>query len=131
MGESGSGKSVTARALLRIVDKAGRITGGRILLRTEGREIDVAALDPRSRDIRAIRGRRIGLIFQEPMSSLSPVHTIGSQIVEAIRLHTALDRRPGQAAGDRAAAPGRDPGAGADGATATPSSSPAACGSGR
>jgi peptide/nickel transport system ATP-binding protein len=93
VGESGSGKSVTARALLRIVDKVGRITGGRILLRTEGREIDVAALDPRGRDIRAIRGRRIGLIFQEPMSSLSPVHTIGSQIVEAIRLHTALDRR--------------------------------------
>ena len=93
VGESGSGKSVTARSLLQIVDRPGRITGGRILLTTEGVVIDIAALSPDSTAMRAIRGRRIGLIFQEPMSSLSPVHTIGSQIIEAIRLHSALDAK--------------------------------------
>jgi peptide/nickel transport system ATP-binding protein len=93
VGESGSGKSVTARALLRIVDRPGAITGGSILLRDGDGVIDVTAQNPDGRVMRNIRGRRIGLIFQEPMSSLSPVHTIGSQIVEAIRLHTALDRK--------------------------------------
>ncbi|TDX87731.1 peptide/nickel transport system ATP-binding protein [Neorhizobium sp. R1-B] len=93
VGESGSGKSVTARSLLQIVDRPGRITGGRILLTTEGVVTDIAALSPDSTAMRAIRGRRIGLIFQEPMSSLSPVHTIGSQIIEAIRLHSALDAK--------------------------------------
>ncbi|HEV7719384.1 MAG TPA: ABC transporter ATP-binding protein [Arsenicitalea sp.] len=97
VGESGSGKSVTARALLRIIDGPGKIVGGKILLNTDGKVTDVTALDPNSREVRAIRGRRIGLIFQEPMSSLSPVHTIGSQIVEAIRLHTPLDKRAAKA----------------------------------
>jgi len=93
VGESGSGKSVTARSLLRIIDKPGRIIGGTITLNTEGQDLDLTALDPDGKQVRTIRGRRIGLIFQEPMSSLSPVHTIGSQIVEAIRLHTTLDKR--------------------------------------
>lgn len=93
VGESGSGKSVTARSLLQIVDRPGRIVGGRILLTTDGVTTDIAALSPDSRAMRAIRGRRIGLIFQEPMSSLSPVHTIGSQIVEAIRLHSTVDAK--------------------------------------
>jgi peptide/nickel transport system ATP-binding protein len=93
VGESGSGKSVTARSLLQIVDHPGRIVGGRILLTNEGVVTDIARLSPDSGAMRAIRGRRIGLIFQEPMSSLSPVHTIGSQIVEAIRLHSALDAK--------------------------------------
>jgi peptide/nickel transport system ATP-binding protein len=93
VGESGSGKSVTARALLRIVDRPGEIVGGQILLRNGNEITDVTALDPASRVMRSIRGRRIGLVFQEPMSSLSPVHTIGSQIVEAIRLHSDLDKR--------------------------------------
>ena len=93
VGESGSGKSVTARALLRIVDRPGAITGGSILLRDGDGVIDVTAQNPDGRVMRNIRGRRIGLIFQEPMSSLSPVHTIGSQIIEAIRLHTALNRK--------------------------------------
>ena len=98
VGESGSGKSVTARALLRIIDKNGTIASGRILLRGERNEIDIAQLDERSRDLLRIRGGRIGLIFQEPMSSLSPVHTIGSQIVEALRLHQAMDKRQARAA---------------------------------
>src|SRR5688572_25942615 len=93
VGESGSGKSVTARALLRIIDKNGAITGGRIILRTGGGETDVAKLTERSRELLKIRGGRIGLVFQEPMSSLSPVHTIGSQIVEALRLHRRLGKK--------------------------------------
>ncbi len=93
VGESGSGKSVTARSLLRIVDRPGEIVGGQILLRNGAEITDVTALNPSSRPMGAIRGRRIGLVFQEPMSSLSPVHTIGSQIVEAVRLHSDLDKR--------------------------------------
>jgi peptide/nickel transport system ATP-binding protein len=98
VGESGSGKSVTARALLRIIDKNGRIAGGRILLHGKGgKPIDVAALPERSPELLKIRGGRIGLIFQEPMSSLSPVHTIGSQIVEALRLHRQMSKRQARA----------------------------------
>ncbi|MBB3543260.1 MULTISPECIES: ABC transporter ATP-binding protein [unclassified Rhizobium] len=97
VGESGSGKSVTARSLLQIVDRPGRIVAGRIVLKQASGETDIAALSPTSRAMRAIRGKRIGLIFQEPMSSLSPVHTIGSQIVEAIRLHSDLDRKAARA----------------------------------
>src|SRR5262249_558621 len=88
VGETGSGKSVTARPLLQIVDRPGRIVGGSILLREGKGASEITALDPSGRAMRSIRGRRIGLVFQEPMSSLSPVHTIGSQIVEAIRLHS-------------------------------------------
>ncbi|MBI1776838.1 MAG: ABC transporter ATP-binding protein [Proteobacteria bacterium] len=97
VGESGSGKSVTARSLLRIVDKPGRIVAGSILLKDGDGGIDVTALDPGGRAMRNVRGRRIGLIFQEPMSSLSPVHTIGFQIIEAIRLHSQLDTRAARA----------------------------------
>ncbi|CDZ33444.1 Glutathione ABC transporter, ATP-binding protein GsiA [Neorhizobium galegae bv. officinalis] len=97
VGESGSGKSVTARSLLQIVDRPGSIVGGRILLRSAGEITDIARLDPDGQTMRAIRGRRIGLIFQEPMSSLSPVHTIGSQITEALRLHSDLDKRGARA----------------------------------
>ncbi|MBR0648813.1 ABC transporter ATP-binding protein [Roseomonas terrae] len=94
VGESGSGKSVTARAILQIIDPPGRITGGRILLRREGEpELDVATLGPRSRAIRELRGHDIAMIFQEPMSSLSPVHRIGDQIGEAVRLHLGVSRR--------------------------------------
>ena len=97
VGESGSGKSVTARALLRILDRNGSITGGRILLGNQGEEIDVAALSDRDPKLLHIRGGRIGLIFQEPMSSLSPVHTIGSQIIEALRLHRRMDKKQARA----------------------------------
>jgi peptide/nickel transport system ATP-binding protein len=93
VGESGSGKSVAARSILQIVPRPGRIVSGEILLhgshlRTalEG-VVDIAKLDPRGPEIRSIRGHDISMIFQEPMSSLSPVHTIGHQIIEAIRLH--------------------------------------------
>lgn len=98
VGESGSGKSVTARALLGIIDRNGRVTGGRILLHGKtGKPIDIARLTERSPDLLKIRGGRIGLIFQEPMSSLSPVHTIGSQIVEALLLHRRMSKRQARA----------------------------------
>jgi peptide/nickel transport system ATP-binding protein len=93
VGESGSGKSVTARALLRIIDRQARVTGGHITLNVEGKRTEISELAPNGREIRAIRGRRIGLIFQEPMSSLSPVRTIGAQNIEALRLHRGLDRK--------------------------------------
>jgi peptide/nickel transport system ATP-binding protein len=94
VGESGSGKSVTARTILNMVPRPGVINGGRILFDPDGTgPRDLTKLDPRGREIRAIRGGRIGMIFQEPMSSLSPVHTIGNQIVEAIRLHRAVGKK--------------------------------------
>ena len=97
VGESGSGKSVTARALLRIIDRNGAIAGGRILLAGTGGEIDIAQLPERSPELLKIRGGRIGLVFQEPMSSLSPVHTIGSQIVEALLLHRRMTKKQARA----------------------------------
>ena len=94
VGESGCGKSVTARSILRIVPAPGRLVSGEINFRQRnGETIDLAQMNPRGRDIRNIRGREISMIFQEPMSSLSPVHTIGSQIMEAILLHLPVSRQ--------------------------------------
>jgi peptide/nickel transport system ATP-binding protein len=87
VGESGCGKSVAARSILRIVERPGRIVGGAILLQQNGSQVDLAQLDPASQEMRQIRGGDIGLVFQEPMTSFSPVHTVGNQIVETIRLH--------------------------------------------
>ena len=94
VGESGCGKSVTARAILNLIDKPGRIVKGAVLLRSDdgGATVDTTKLGADSRRMRAIRGGAVGLIFQEPMTSFSPVHTIGSQIVEAIRLHRPIPR---------------------------------------
>jgi oligopeptide/dipeptide ABC transporter ATP-binding protein len=91
VGESGSGKSVTARALLNIIAKPGEIISGEMLYHyPDGQTIDVAQLDPRSQAIRDIRGSKIAMIFQEPMTSLSPLYTVGNQIVEAIRMHNDI-----------------------------------------
>jgi peptide/nickel transport system ATP-binding protein len=92
VGESGCGKSVTARAILRIEDRNSRITRGRILLNGGKGVEDLVGLQRSGRRMRQIRGREIGLIFQEPMTSFSPVHTIGDQIIEAVRLHFACDK---------------------------------------
>ncbi len=97
VGESGCGKSVTARSILGIVDRPGRIMGGEIRFRRQAARtaepaVDLAKLAPDGPEIRAIRGAEIALIFQEPMSSFSPVHTIGSQIVEVIMLHQQISR---------------------------------------
>jgi peptide/nickel transport system ATP-binding protein len=96
VGESGCGKSVTIKSVLRIVQKPGRIVGGEILFRRRGANgsggrgaavVDLVGLDAHGKEMRAIRGSEIALIPQEPMAALSPVHTIGDQLVEAIRLH--------------------------------------------
>ena len=93
VGESGCGKSVTARSILRIVERPGRIVSGSIVLRREGvRDTDLAQLDSGGREMRDIRGGDIALVFQEPMTSFSPVHTVGSQIVETIRLHQRVSK---------------------------------------
>jgi peptide/nickel transport system ATP-binding protein len=88
VGESGCGKSVTALSVMRLVpDPPGRIVGGSIML--EG--IDLLSLD--ESEMRAIRGNRISMIFQEPMTSLNPVMRIGDQITEAVRLHRQMSRK--------------------------------------
>ncbi|ETW96061.1 MAG: ABC transporter ATP-binding protein, partial [Candidatus Entotheonella factor] len=98
VGESGCGKSVTARSILRILDKPGRIVSGEILLRRHGDNghhdvVDLAGLDPDGQTMRTIRGGEIALVFQEPMTSFSPVHTIGNQMIEAIKLHRSVSKR--------------------------------------
>jgi peptide/nickel transport system ATP-binding protein len=93
VGESGCGKSVTARAILRLLDRTGRIEAGRVLLNPGSPdEQDLTALDPEGKAMRAVRGGRIGLIFQEPMSALSMHYTVGNQIVEAIRAHSGVTK---------------------------------------
>ncbi|MDE0633632.1 MAG: ABC transporter ATP-binding protein [Caldilineaceae bacterium] len=86
VGESGCGKSVTAQSILRIVPEFAHMTG-EILLHQNGHITDLAALAPSGKEIRDIRGREISMIFQEPMTAFSPVHTVGDQIMEAILVH--------------------------------------------
>ncbi|WEK06707.1 MAG: ABC transporter ATP-binding protein [Candidatus Devosia phytovorans] len=96
VGESGCGKSVTARAVLRLLDKNAKIQRGSILFAPgDQAPTDIARLKPDSLPLRAIRGNQISMIFQEPMSSLSPVHTIGDQIDEMVIIHERL--KPKQA----------------------------------
>ncbi|QGB10149.1 dipeptide ABC transporter ATP-binding protein [Bordetella parapertussis] len=101
VGESGSGKSVTSLAVMRLVEfGGGRIESGRMTFyRGAGEAVDLAAASEDS--MRAMRGNDLGMIFQEPMTSLNPVFTVGAQIVEAIRLHQACDARAAQAAAKR------------------------------
>jgi oligopeptide/dipeptide ABC transporter ATP-binding protein len=100
IGESGCGKSVMAQSILQIVPKPGRITEGEILLHQNGEApLDLGAQDPYGRTMRAVRGGVISMIFQEPLSSLSPVHTIGDQISEMILEHqTGNPRKANQRA---------------------------------
>jgi len=103
VGESGCGKSITARSIMRILAKGGKIVNGEILFnrllhgelrsRSSSEQLDIvdlAKLKPYSNEMRAIRGAEISMVFQEPMTSLSPVHTIGNQISEVIMLHQKL-----------------------------------------
>ena len=90
VGESGSGKSVVSQTILQILPRSGVITRGELLFadpRLDGRVVDIAKLPRDGPEMRAIRGGRISIIFQEPMTSLSPLHTIGNQVGEALRLH--------------------------------------------
>jgi peptide/nickel transport system ATP-binding protein len=93
VGESGSGKSMTASSILQILRKPGRIVSGEMIYHfKDGRSVDIAKLDPASKQMRAIRGKYISMIFQEPMTSMSPVHTIGSQISEMILVHEEVSK---------------------------------------
>ena len=103
VGESGCGKSVTAHAIMRLLPKRiASIPCGNILFRRpNGDEVDMVDADPNGTLMRDIRGNEIAMIFQEPMTSLSPMHTIGDQITEAIMLHQRVDQREAE---DRAVA---------------------------
>lgn len=95
VGESGSGKSVTALSILGLVPSPpGRLVGGQIIFHraSTGETLDMTRLPPKGKVIRAIRGNEIAMIFQEPMTSLTPAYTIGEQIMEAIILHQVVDR---------------------------------------
>ena len=88
VGESGCGKSVTALSIMRLIDNPGRIVSGEIIFKTNNNEeIDLLQIDPMSKIMRSIRGNDISMIFQEPMTAMNPVFTIGDQIIEVIRLH--------------------------------------------
>jgi len=96
VGESGCGKSITARSILGIVDRPGRIESGEIWLRgADSDPVDLTKLAPSGAQLRAIRGKEIALIFQEPMASFSHYYTVGNQIIEAIREHSQAT--PGEA----------------------------------
>ncbi|HJN61378.1 MAG TPA: ABC transporter ATP-binding protein [Alphaproteobacteria bacterium] len=91
VGESGSGKSVVSQSIMQILPKVARIESGEILLDDpahDGPPIDIVKLNPNRARMRSIRGGRISIIFQEPMTSLSPLHTVGDQVGEAFRLHS-------------------------------------------
>ena len=98
VGESGCGKSVTARSILGILDKPGEIVNGEIMFRYSGRNgdreefRDLTEFDPDGSEMRRIRGGEIAYVFQEPMTSFSPVHTVGNQLMEAIMLHRDVDK---------------------------------------
>ena len=94
VGESGSGKTVVSQAIMGILPRPARIAAGEILFfdpEKPGSVADIVALKPDGRAMRELRGGRISIIFQEPMTSLSPLHTIGDQVGEAVRLHTHRD----------------------------------------
>ena len=94
VGESGSGKSVTTKSILQIIDPPGKVEGEmKFKLSKKGKTdwVDLGQLDPKSDEIRDIRGGEIAMIFQEPMKAFSPIHTVGNQITEAIMLHDVKD----------------------------------------
>ncbi|MFO0901878.1 MAG: ABC transporter ATP-binding protein [Pirellulales bacterium] len=90
VGESGCGKSVTAMSIIRLVSNPGRIVGGQILFHDKDRSLDLTTLS--EPEMRKFRGSQISMIFQEPMTSLNPVFTVGDQIMEAVRLHQDVSK---------------------------------------
>jgi len=94
VGESGCGKSQTALSIMGLVPMPpGKIVGGQVIYHRDGHPIDLTKLDPKGKEYRSIRGNEIAMIFQEPMTSLNPVYTIGNQIMEAIMLHQKKNKR--------------------------------------
>ena len=125
VGESGCGKSVTALSIMRLIPSPpGRIVAGEVLF--EGRNL----LDLDESRMNRIRGGRISMIFQEPSTALNPLHTVGDQVAEAVKLHDGVSRTEGV---ERAVAMLRQVGipSPSSASTATPTSSPAGCASGR
>jgi len=93
VGESGCGKSVTALSIMGLVPMPpGKIEGGQVLYYRDGNTVDLTQFNPKGREMRSIRGNEIAMIFQEPMTSLNPVFTIGNQIMEAITLHQDVSK---------------------------------------
>ena len=93
VGESGSGKSITALAMMRLIQRPGRVTSGQILFTPAGKEtIDVLQIPDNSDKLFDLRGGKMAMIFQEPMTALSPVHTIGDQVTEAILTHRQVTK---------------------------------------
>ena len=93
VGESGCGKSVTALSIMRLIPSPpGRIEEGSILLHRDHETVDIATLPAKGKTIRQIRGAEISMIFQEPMRTLSPIYSIGYQIMESVRLHMGLSK---------------------------------------
>jgi len=93
VGESGCGKSVTALSIMRLIQAPGRIENGEILFYRDGDVLDLTTLESKGPEMRSIRGNEIAMIFQEPMTSLNPVYTIGNQIMESIMLHQRMGRK--------------------------------------
>ncbi len=96
VGESGCGKSVTMKSVLRIVESPGKIMAGKVLLSKRDNPdeyLDITEMNEKGKEIRSIRGGEIALIPQEPMAAFSPIHTIGDQIIEAIMLHSDVTKR--------------------------------------
>jgi peptide/nickel transport system ATP-binding protein len=95
VGESGSGKTVVSQAIMGILPRVARIAKGEILFadpRTPGKVVDIARLERDGKQMRQIRGGQISIIFQEPMTSLSPLHTVGNQVTEALELHRDVSK---------------------------------------
>jgi oligopeptide/dipeptide ABC transporter ATP-binding protein len=93
VGESGCGKSVTARSIMRIIPSPpGKIEGGKIMYNSPDGMVDITTLEPTSSRMRLIRGNEIAMIFQEPMTSLNPAYTVGNQIMEPIILHQGMNK---------------------------------------
>ena len=95
VGESGCGKSITAMAIMRLIQSPpGKITKGSINIRMRnGEQVDLTSLEAKEPLLRSIRGAEIAMIFQEPMTSLNPIYTVGSQIAESIMLHQGLSKK--------------------------------------
>ena len=98
VGESGCGKSVTSYSILRLIQKPGRIVDGKIVFHgADGACVDLAALSERDPELYRVRGDRISMIFQEPMTALSPVHTVGDQLTEILYEHQKISRKEAEA----------------------------------
>jgi len=93
VGESGCGKSVTASSIMQLLPRLSRIEEGSISYHSDRGEIRIDQLDRDGREMRAIRGEEIAMIFQDPMTALNPVYTVGFQIAEALQYHTKLNRK--------------------------------------